>query len=131
MSAAPATMVNLPLLDPPKTLFADIQVYESGRKQHRSVLSARNAVVPPANFITEQTLTLTAASPAVPYTFQGTPGNTCTVIAASAPIRMVVTRTTGVLDMGLQTIMILTSNVLAVALYPDAVNDTDVEIVHA
>jgi len=129
----PPTVVEMPLRDSARVLYFDLKAYESGRKFHRNVLAARNAVAPAANFITEQTLVVPSSSTPTEatHTFQGTPGNVVTVMAASAPLRVRVTRDTGVCDLGLQTLMILTSPCLSITLVNESAQPVDVELIHA
>lgn len=134
--STPPMVVSLPLREVPKSLIVDLRIYEVGRKIHRNVLMARDAVVPPANLTMEQTLTIPhRTSATVPsHTVIGTPGNTLTVMTASAPLRVRVTSNTGVHDLGLMTLLVFTSEILSLVLEnesDDATKDADVEIIHA
>lgn len=133
--STPPTTIDLPLRETSKTLLVDIKVSEVGRRLHRNVLAARNAIVPPANFTTEQTLRIlrpATASPGTSHVLQGAPGNTVTVVCATAPLQIKVTRDTGVLDLGLQTLFVMSSPLLSLELLNhDVLQDVDVEIIHA
>lgn len=133
--STPPTTIDLPLRETSKTLLLDLRVTEVGRKLHRNVLVARNAIVPPANFTTEQTLRIlrpATANPGTSHVLQGTPGNTVTVMCSTAPVQVKVTRDTGIHDLGLQTLLVLSSPILQLELVNnDVLADVDVEIIHA
>lgn len=132
--STPPMVVNLPLREIPQTLILDLRMYEVGRKLHRNVLMARNAIVPAANLTVEQTLRIPASntSTVASHTFTGTQGNTLTVMTSSAPLRVRVTRSTGVYDLGLMTLMVLSSEILSMQLTNESLDVVaDVEIIHA
>lgn len=125
-------VLETPMRDTPRGLLVDVRCYELGRKLHRNVLMARNGVTP-ANFIVEQTLNLkgSTSSSGQSHTLQGSEGNTLTLVTCAAPVRMRVVRDAGVLDLGPQTLLALTSPILSLELQNEGAESVDVEIVHA
>lgn len=130
--ALPPDVVELPLREIPRTLMFDLKGYEVGRRLHRNVLMARTAIRPSTNFISEQTLTLDAVGgTATSHNLEGKPGNRVTVMCASAAVRMVLTTSAGVLDLGLLPFFIITSEILALAITNESADPIDVELIHA
>lgn len=127
----PPVVALPPMADAVRAILVDLRCYEIGRRTHRNVLMARNTVNP-ANFVAEQSLTLkgSAAVSGKSHTIQGTDGNTVTLMTATAPLRVRVTRDTGVLDLGPQTMLVLTSEILSLQIENEAEAEVDVQLIH-
>ena len=135
MSANQADTVNgfvsaAPWATAERTMYLDLKAYIAGVRYNRNVLSSRHAARSRTNVLTDQILAL----PAVPagaqvsrHEFTAPANNTMTVISANRPVRLVLQRESGSLDMGLQSLFVISSSVVSILL-ENSSNDGDAEI---
>lgn len=113
-----------------RTLYVDVKAYLASVRYNRNVLSTRNAVKSKNNVALDQTFVLPRADNGqanASYEYKATPQNQMTVISANRPVHLVIKRETGELDLGLQTIFIISSPVISVR-FTNTENAGDAEV---
>lgn len=99
-----------------KTLVVDVRAHLASVRYNRNVLSARAAAKSANNIALDQTFMLPANVGAVArYEHLAAPGNVMTIISSNRPIHLILTRETGELDLGLQSMFIISSPVVKLA----------------
>jgi hypothetical protein len=121
--AAPWTTVD-------RTLYVDVKAYLASVRYNRNVLSTRNAVKSKNNIALDQTFVLPKAdknTANATYEYRATAQNQMTVVSANRPVHIVAVRETGELDLGLQTIFIISSSIVALR-FANTQNEGDAEV---
>lgn len=113
-----------------RTLYVDVKAYLASVKYNRNVLSTRNAAKSKNNVALDQTFLLPRAAQGqanAEYEYRAVPENQMTVISANRPVRIILTRESGELDLGLQTIFIISSPIVSVR-FSNTQNAGDAEV---
>jgi hypothetical protein len=113
-----------------RTLYVDVKAYLASVKYNRNVLSTRISAKSKNNVALDQTFLLPRASTNQAnseYEYKSVPNNQMTVISANRPVHIVLTRESGVLDLGLQTVFIISSPIISVK-FSNTENAGDAEV---
>lgn len=121
--AAPWTTVD-------RTLYVDVKAYLASVRYNRNVLSTRVGAKSKNNVAQDQTFLLPKAgagqAPA-DYLYKGIANNQMTIVSSNRPIHVVLTRESGELDLGMQTILILSSPIISLR-FANTENAGDAEV---
>lgn len=113
-----------------RTLYVDVKAYLASVKYNRNVLSTRVAAKSKNNVAQDQTFLLPQSGDGqapTEYLYKGIANNQMTVVSSNRPIHVVITRESGELDLGMQTILILSSPILSLR-FTNTENKGDAEV---
>lgn len=99
-----------------RTLYVDVKAYLASVRYNRNVLSTRVGVKSKNNVALDQTFLLPKAGRQQAnnaYEYRAVPNNQMVIVSSNRPVRIILTRESGVLDLGLQTILILSSPIIS------------------
>jgi hypothetical protein len=109
-------VVAAPWASTDKVLYVDVNAYLSGVRFKRNVLSTRNGAQSKNNVVLDQSFLLPRVAEGVPleqYTYTAVPDNQMTIVSANRAIELVLTTPNGVLNLGMNTIFIITSTIVS------------------
>lgn len=113
-----------------RTLYLDVKAYLGSVRYNRNILSTRNAARSANNIALDQTFVLGQtdknAARSV-YEHRAAANNSMTVISANRPVHVVVVRESGELDLGMQTIFVISSSIVSVR-FANTENAGNVEV---
>lgn len=125
-----ATVCVSPWTTVDRTLYVDLKAFLASVRYNRNVLSTRIAVKSKTNVARDETFVL----PVMPQGKAATKrrielesGNQATIVSTNRPIHLIVSRETGVMDMGMQTLFVATDSLVALE-FENSLNQADVEI---
>lgn len=113
-----------------KTLFVDVKASLASVRLNRNVLTTRVAAKSKNNVVLDQTFLLpkTNAGQAVTeHEYKAVADNQMIIVSANRPVHIVLTTANGVLDLGLNTIFILSSPIVSIK-FANAENIGNAEI---
>lgn len=113
-----------------RALYIDVNAYLASVRMNRNVLSARVGMRSANNIVTDQTFILTRSDKHradAYYEVAAKAGNVSTVLASNRPVHVVLKRESGELDMGEQTLLIVTSPIVSLKV-TNRQTDGDAEI---
>lgn len=111
-----------------KLLYLDVKAFVASKRYNRNILSSRYTAKSKTTVFTDQTITLPYIKDGAPSTFTYTalPGNSMTIVSANTLVNVVVKTPKGELDLGAQTIFVISSPIMSLVL-TNAI-ELDVEI---
>ena len=116
-----------------RTLYVDVKAYLASVKYNRNVLSTRVGAKSKNNVALDQTFLLPAAGHQQAnnaYEYRAVPNNQMVIVSSNRPVRIILTRESGVLDLGLQTILILSSPIISlVVTNTENIGDAEVNLI--
>ena len=113
-----------------RTLYVDLKAFLASVRYNRNVLSTRVAVKSKTNVALDECFILPKSGTTRPATGRRidlVPGNAMTIVSANRPVGLKVSRESGELDLGTQTLFIITSSIASLE-FTNVVNEADVEI---
>lgn len=113
-----------------RALYVDLKANLASVKYNRNVLSTRVGVRSKTNVALDQTFILPRASNHEAnnsYEYRAVANNLMTIISANRPVRVVLVRESGELDLGLQSLFVITSPIISVR-FTNTENLGDAEI---
>lgn len=113
-----------------RTLYVDVKAYLAGVKYNRNVLSTRIAAKSKNNIALDQTFLLPKVDvnqAQTQYEYKASAKNQMTVVSSNRPVHMTLVKEGGTLDLGMQTIFIITSPIVSVT-FTNKENIGDAEI---
>jgi hypothetical protein len=99
-----------------RTLYVDLKAFLASVRTNRNVLSTRIAVKSKTNVAVDQTFLLPqVASGQLPaeYKYEAIPDNQMTIVSANRPVHLMLTTPNGILDLGQQTLFVITSTIIS------------------
>ena len=116
-----------------RTLYVDVKAYLASVKYNRNVLSTRVGAKSKNNVALDQTFLLPAAGHQQAnnaYEYRAVPNNQMVIVSSNRPVRIILTRESGVLDLGLQTILILSSPIISLNIMnTENIGDAEVNLI--
>jgi hypothetical protein len=116
-----------------RTLYVDVKAYLASVKYNRNVLSTRVGVKSKNNVALDQTFLLPKAGRQQAnnaYEYRAVPNNQMVIVSSNRPVRIILTRESGVLDLGLQTILILSSPIISLNIMnTENIGDAEVNLI--
>jgi hypothetical protein len=116
-----------------RTLYVDVKAYLASVKYNRNVLSTRVGVKSKNNVALDQTFLLPKAGRQqanTAYEYRAVPNNQMVIVSSNRPVRIILTRESGVLDLGLQTILILSSPIISLNIMnTENIGDAEVNLI--
>ena len=116
-----------------RTLYVDVKAYLASVKYNRNVLSTRVGAKSKNNVALDQTFLLPAAGHQQAnnaYEYRAVPNNQMVIVSSNRPVRIILTRESGVLDLGLQTILILSSPIISLNITnTENIGDAEVNLI--
>lgn len=113
-----------------RVLYVDLKAFLASVRYNRNVLSTRIAVKSQTNVAIDETFVLPAMpkdKPSAKRKLDFVSGNQATIVSTNRPVHLVVTRESGTMDMGLQTLFVITNSIIALE-FENSQNLADVEI---
>ena len=95
-----------------RTLYVDLKAYLSSVRFNRNVLSTRVAAKAKNNIASHQTLVLEPGAP--PFKYSAPADTSMVIVNANNPVRMTLSRESGQIDLGEQTLFVITSSIHSV-----------------
>jgi hypothetical protein len=99
-----------------RALYVDVKAYLGSVRYNRNVLSTRFAAKCENNIVTDQTFILGQVEKNMAFStfeFKAHAKNVMTVVSANRPVHLVLVRADGELDLGLQTMFVISSSIVA------------------
>jgi hypothetical protein len=116
-----------------RTLYVDVKAYLASVRYNRNVLSTRVGVKSKNNVALDQTFLLPKAGRQQAnnaYEYRAVPNNQMVIVSSNRPVRIILTRESGVLDLGLQTILILSSPIISLNITnTENIGDAEVNLI--
>jgi hypothetical protein len=116
-----------------RTLYVDVKAYLASVKYNRNVLSTRVGVKSKNNVALDQTFLLPKAGHQQAnnaYEYRAVPNNQMVIVSSNRPVHIILTRESGVLDLGLQTILILSSPIISLNITnTENIGDAEVNLI--
>lgn len=116
-----------------RTLYVDVKAYLASVKYNRNVLSTRVGVKSKNNVALDQTFLLPKTGHQQAnnaYEYRAVPNNQMVIVSSNRPVHIILTRESGVLDLGLQTILILSSPIISLNITnTENIGDAEVNLI--
>lgn len=116
-----------------RTLYVDVKAYLASVKYNRNVLSTRVGVKSKNNVALDQTFLLPKAGYQQAnnaYEYRAVPNNQMVIVSSNRPVRVILTRESGELDLGLQTILILSSPMISLRITnTENIGDAEINLI--
>lgn len=111
-----------PQTNPGKTLVVDLSCFIAGARSTRNVLKTRNTAQNSGGGFTQEAfeLPVAATGQAPSQKVIVAPNNVATVVSSDLPVHIILTTNNGTLDLGLNTLFVITSSVVSLNFINDA-----------